>query len=161
MDALHSAIVFPLICLVLIDCVAKGAVIHVAVTGNDSHNGSAATPFRTISKAAGAAQPGDIITVHEGVYRERINPPRGGTSDEVRIVYQAAPGEKVVIKGSEQVAGWTRNGTKLTGVEQASRLLFPLKAGSRDGRPTSQTGLNLVPFGCLEGHFGKQLLRRF
>jgi hypothetical protein len=108
MDALHSAIVFPLICLVLIDCVAKGAVIHVAVTGNDSHNGSAATPFRTISKAAGAAQPRDSITVHEGVYRERINPLRGGTSDEVRIVYQAAPGEKVVIKGSEQVAGWTR-----------------------------------------------------
>ena len=38
------------------------------------------------------------------------------------------------------------NGAKLTGVEQASRLLFPLQAGSRDGRPTSQTSLNLVPF---------------
>ena len=36
------------------------------------------------------------------------------------------------------------NGTKLTGVEQASRLLFPLKAGSRDGRPTSKPRLKLV-----------------
>jgi hypothetical protein len=35
----------------------------------------------------------------------------------------------------------------ITGVEQASRLLFTLQAGSRDGRPTSQTQLKLVPFG--------------
>jgi hypothetical protein len=26
-------------------------------------------------------------------YRERVNPPRGGVSDEQRIVYRAAPGE--------------------------------------------------------------------
>ena len=36
-----------------------------------------------------------MITVHQGVYRERINPPRGGKSDEKRIVYRAAPGETV------------------------------------------------------------------
>jgi len=60
--------------------------------------------------AARVAQPGDVITVHEGVYRERIDPPRGGLSDEKRITYRAAPGEKVVIKGSEVVTGWTRAG---------------------------------------------------
>ena len=65
-----------------------------------------AAPLETISAAAAKAQPGDTITVHEGVYRERINPPRGGTSDDARIVYQAAQGDKVVIKGSEQVTGW-------------------------------------------------------
>jgi 3-oxoacyl-(acyl-carrier-protein) synthase len=37
------------------------------------------------------------------------------------------------------------NGANLSGVEQASRLLFSLQPGSRDGRPTSQTGHNVVP----------------
>ena len=53
-------------------------------------------------------KPGDVITVHEGIYRERINPPRGGESDAKRIVYQAAPGEKVEIKGSEVVKNWVK-----------------------------------------------------
>lgn len=81
---------------------------HVATTGNDTNDGSAAKPLRTISAAASAAQPGDVITVHAGVYRERVSPPRGGTSDEQRITYQAAPGEKVSIKGSEPIKGWTK-----------------------------------------------------
>ncbi len=58
--------------------------------------------------AAEIAQPGDVITVHEGVYRERINPPRGGQSDSKRITYQAAKGKKVVIKGSEIIKGWVK-----------------------------------------------------
>jgi alpha-N-arabinofuranosidase len=65
-------------------------------------------PLKTISAAAELAQPGDTIMVHEGIYREEVNPPRGGTSDAQRIVYTAAPGAKVVIKGSEPVKGWTR-----------------------------------------------------
>jgi alpha-N-arabinofuranosidase len=81
---------------------------HVAVTGSDANPGTASAPLRTIQRAAELAQPGETITVHGGVYRERINPPRGGTSDEKRIVYQAAPGEKVEIKGSEVVRDWTR-----------------------------------------------------
>ena len=78
----------------------------MAGNGNDANNGSAAKPFKTISAAARVAQPGDVITVHEGTYRERVTPPRGGESDAKRIVYQAAPGEKVVIKGSEVVRDW-------------------------------------------------------
>jgi alpha-N-arabinofuranosidase len=49
-----------------------------------------------------------VITVHEGIYRERVNPPRGGESDAKRIVYQAASGEKVEIKGSEVVKNWVK-----------------------------------------------------
>ena len=81
---------------------------HVAVTGNDTNDGSAAAPLRTISAAAALAQPGDTVTVHEGVYREWVNPPRGGESDAKRITYQAAPGEKVAVKGSEVVTGWEK-----------------------------------------------------
>lgn len=75
--------------------------LHVSASGNDANSGSAESPLRTISAAAAHALPGDTITVRAGVYRERINPPRGGISDIRRIIYQAAGGGEVVIKGSE------------------------------------------------------------
>jgi hypothetical protein len=81
---------------------------HVAVTGDDNNPGTITRPFRTLSKAAEVAFPGTVITVHEGLYRERIDPPRGGISEQERIVYRAAEGEKVVIKGSEILKGWER-----------------------------------------------------
>jgi alpha-L-arabinofuranosidase len=81
---------------------------HVSKAGRDGYPGSETQPFRTISAAAQAARAGDVITVHAGVYRERVNPPRGGVSHEKRIVYQAAQGETVVIKGSETVKGWKK-----------------------------------------------------
>ena len=84
-----------------------GREIHVSATGSDENDGSRTSPLLTIQSAAGLAQPGDIITVHGGTYRERVNPPRGGLSDDRRIVYRAAEGEQVVIKGSETVKGWT------------------------------------------------------
>jgi alpha-N-arabinofuranosidase len=91
--------------------VTRAANFHVAPSGNDANPGTATAPFRTIQHAADLAQPGDVITVHEGVYRERISPPRGGESDTKRIVYQAAPGEKVEIKGSEVIKNWEMVGT--------------------------------------------------
>jgi hypothetical protein len=87
---------------------APAAEWHVSVNGDDAHAGTVAEPVRTIQRAAELAQPGDTITVHAGVYRERVNPPRGGASDKQRITYRAAPGEKVEIKGSEVATGWVR-----------------------------------------------------
>jgi len=81
---------------------------HVAITGSDANPGTQAAPLRTVQRAADLAQPGDTVTVHAGVYRERVNPPRGGESDTKRIVYQAASGEKVVITGSEAVKKWEK-----------------------------------------------------
>jgi alpha-N-arabinofuranosidase len=95
--------------LLLLSGAIQAREYHVSVKGDDTNKGTAQAPLRTISRAAEAAQPGDIITVHEGTYRERINPPRGGQSDLNRIIYQAAPGEKVVIKGSEVIKGWRKD----------------------------------------------------
>lgn len=82
---------------------------HVSVkNGSDSNTGSASKPFKTISEAVKHAFPGDIITVHEGTYREWVNPIRGGESDYKRIVYRAAPDEEVKIKGSEVITGWEK-----------------------------------------------------
>lgn len=79
---------------------------HVAVTGCDFEDGTKDHPFRTISKAALLAMPGDSVIVHEGEYREWVKPAQGGTSSVSRITYEAAEGERVVIKGSEQITCW-------------------------------------------------------
>jgi hypothetical protein len=81
---------------------------HVSVHGSDTNSGSEAQPFRTIFQAVQYAYPGDIITIHAGTYREWVNPIRGGENDDKRIVYRAAAGERVKIKGSEIVTGWEK-----------------------------------------------------
>lgn len=80
--------------------------LHVSPLGDDSSDGDPSSPLLTISAAATLAEPGDVVTVHAGTYRERIDPLRGGTGDNRRIVYRAAPGDEVVVKGSELVTGW-------------------------------------------------------
>ena len=103
MKIIHA---FFLIILISVGAFAKE--YHVSVKGDDDNAGSTLKPYRTISAAAEIAHPGDIITVHQGVYRERINPPRGGTSNTKRIVYRARANEKVIIKGSEIITGWSK-----------------------------------------------------
>jgi len=98
---IHSILLLMLLCRA-----AYATEFHVAVSGRDRNDGSPSRPYQTISAAAAVAQPGDVITVHEGTYRERVTPPRGGESDSKRIVYQAAAGEQVMIKGSEVVRNW-------------------------------------------------------
>lgn len=97
-----------LVWLSLLGCHALATEFHVATTGSDDNPGTKKAPLRTIQRAADLAQPGDVITVHAGTYRERINPPRGGTSDRKRIVYQGAKGEPVEIKGSEVIKNWLK-----------------------------------------------------
>ena len=84
-------------------------VHHVATTGSDTADGSATSPLRTINRAAALAMPGDTVRVHAGEYREWVRPARGGLSDRRRITYEAAPGERVVLKGSERVTDWVHH----------------------------------------------------
>ena len=65
---------------------------HVKPTGNDAACGDAEHPFATISKAAQMASPGDTVIVHEGVYREQVDPKRGGLSEHERITYAPTAG---------------------------------------------------------------------
>ena len=51
---------------------------HVSTRGDDSAEGTFSDPFLTVSHAAQIARPGDTVTVHEGIYREWINPAQGG-----------------------------------------------------------------------------------
>ena len=76
---------------------------------DDNGPGTKARPFRTINKAAQLLQPGERVVIASGVYRECVRPARGGTSPSQMISYEAAPGAKVVIKGSEVLKdGWVQ-----------------------------------------------------
>lgn len=78
-------------------------------TGNDAADGrSLGTAFRTIGRGAGAAQPGDTVSIRAGTYRETVTPPRSGTAG-ARIVFQAYQDEVVTISGTERLGGWTRD----------------------------------------------------
>ncbi len=70
----------------------------------DHGDGTETSPFKTIAPAAERAQPGDTVLVHAGIYRERVKPARGGEKN-APIVYAAALGKTVTIKGSDVYRG--------------------------------------------------------
>lgn len=91
--------------LLLISCCLAGNASVLVVSQShpgsaDDNPGTGEKPFKTISAAAKLANPGDTVLVHKGVYRERVTPARGGEEGKP-IIYQAVPGEEVIIKGSE------------------------------------------------------------
>ena len=83
-------------------------IYHVAKFGHDHNPGTEEKPFLTIQCAANIARAGDTVVVHEGVYREHVDPQWGGLGQQRRITYEAASGEKVVIKGSEEIKDWEK-----------------------------------------------------
>jgi hypothetical protein len=90
--------------------VNMGKSIHVAKSGKNTNDGSVQSPLLNIQAAADRAMPGDTVIVHEGIYRERISPERGGTGPDSRITYESTQGEKVVISGGEPIENWERIG---------------------------------------------------
>src|SRR5438046_2018268 len=84
-------------------------VDNSAPQADDNGPGDKTRPFRTINKAAQVLQPGERVVIAAGIYRECVRPLRGGTSPTQMISYEAAPGAKVTIKGSEVLKdGWQR-----------------------------------------------------
>ncbi len=81
-------------------------IYHVSKNGCDFNIGTADAPFKTINKAASVAISGDTVVVHEGVYREWVDPKNSGANPNNRITYIAAEGEHPVIKGSEVITDW-------------------------------------------------------
>jgi hypothetical protein len=74
---------------------------------SDEGPGSAAKPFKTISKAVAALQPGDRVLIKAGVYRENVVVKAAGTAEKP-IVIEGAPGERAVISGGEELKGWKK-----------------------------------------------------
>ncbi len=94
-------IAFGLFVLAAANSLADTYVVNgTHISASDENVGSVDQPLRTIQRAAQLARPGDTVLVHAGIYRERVAPARGGTQAQP-IIYSAAPGEQVVIKGSD------------------------------------------------------------
>jgi len=82
-------------------------VNNAAPGADDGGPGDQARPFRTIGRAAQVLQPGERVVIASGIYRECVRPARGGTGPAQMISYEAAPGAKVYIRGSEVLKdGW-------------------------------------------------------
>ena len=96
-----------LIALLLISSLGISAKeYHVSKSGDNANPGTRDQAFLSIQAAARIAEAGDTVTVHKGIYRERINPVNGGLNDLNRILYRSAEGEEVILKGSEIIRGW-------------------------------------------------------
>lgn len=102
---------------------AETATYVVAVnnqTSSDHGPGTAARPFRTITRAMTLAGPGDVVKVMAGIYREDIRLARGGTPNlPIRLV--ADPPGAAIVTGSDPLLGFVR----VEGPEPIYRLPWP------------------------------------
>jgi hypothetical protein len=92
---------------------------HVAVTGKDSNPGTAAKPFASLTRARDAVRErikagltkDILVKIGGGTYpvteRVTFGPEDSGT-ERFAITYAAAPGEKVVLSGGQQITGWQK-----------------------------------------------------
>src|SRR5438552_1389697 len=74
-------------------------------TASDDNPGTEKQPLKTISGGAAKVHAGDKVIIHGGDYRETVIITASGT-EEAPILFEAAPGETPVIKGSDIVKNW-------------------------------------------------------
>jgi parallel beta-helix repeat protein len=66
----------------------------------------AGSQTRTIRDAAARAEPGDVLLVHGGIYRELVAIDRSGEPNHP-ITLRAAEGETVILTGADRITDWT------------------------------------------------------
>jgi len=104
-----------------------GRVLHVSPAGNDAAPGTdPSSPLRTIQRAANLSQPGDLVLIRPGVYRESVAVPRSGTSAQPIVFRGTDLG--VILDGAD--------GTIAAGVEWTPWAAASMRM-RRDSRPAS------------------------
>jgi hypothetical protein len=91
---------------------SNGNNLYVDAAAAASGSGTQAAPFTTIQEAAAAAQPGDVVHIRPGTYREQVQPGKSGV-DNAWIRY-TGEGAGVILDGSEIIptaSGWTSEGS--------------------------------------------------
>lgn len=77
---------------------------------DDSAPGTAEQPWKTLTRAAKTAGPGDTVSIHSGTYRERVVVKTSGTA-QAPIRFAAALGEHVVVTGADRLTAWQKADT--------------------------------------------------
>ncbi|MCY1074280.1 right-handed parallel beta-helix repeat-containing protein [Archangium lansingense] len=94
-----------------------GSVYFVSTTGNDAADGrSKTTPFKTLGRALTVARAGPrpaTVVLRAGTYEEGAAAagPSGAYTIDFPVTIQPHRGEKVWMKGSVMVTGWSSVGT--------------------------------------------------
>ena len=86
---------------------AAMAVLHVSPGGDDAGTGTVDAPLRTLAAAAARARAtrGARIILADGVYETDV--PFVLTTDDRRLVFEAAPGARPVVSAGMRISGWT------------------------------------------------------
>lgn len=74
---------------------------------SDDNPGTSELPFKTINKSAQIVEPGDIVIVKRGIYREHIRLSRSGKPG-APITFLADPPHSVIVSGADVIKGWRR-----------------------------------------------------
>ncbi len=80
---------------------APGRVYFVAagaVGASDANSGLEARPWKTLTKAASVAGPGDTVLVRSGTYAQTLKPLKSGTAAG-RLTFKARGGDSVTLDG--------------------------------------------------------------
>lgn len=70
---------------------------YVSVNGSNTGDGSASSPFRTISKAMWKLAPGDDVVVGPGTYNEMVRISANGTADNPVTLRSEIPGAAKIV----------------------------------------------------------------
>ena len=103
--------------------IADGRSFYVDPAGSDSNSGtSTASPWRSIAKVnALTFGPGDKIYFKRGgLWRETIQPGRGGSAGNPVLFTAYGNGPQPIVDGSDVITGWTR-GAGSTYVARSSK----------------------------------------
>lgn len=65
--------------------------------------GGTATAFSTFAGAVAVAGPGDVVTIRQGIYSERLLPVRSGTAGSP-VTFRPYPGEAAILRGTASPA---------------------------------------------------------
>jgi alpha-L-arabinofuranosidase len=120
----------------------------------DDNPGTGDRPLLTISAAAAIVQPGEQVLVKSGIYRERVEPARGGTGPDGMIAYEAAPGHRVIVSGSRVVLETWQPSTDPHGEDFSFRIwqvaldqdLFPYEDRPFATPNASNAEIDLMPW---------------
>jgi parallel beta-helix repeat protein len=106
--------------LVAVSALAPAAELFVSTKGDDTADGSEATPWRTVQHGCDLMKPGDVLNVLPGEYTEKLTLRNSGNEEGGYLTVKAKPGAVISgkgIKGSHLIYLKNQSYIKIIGFE--------------------------------------------